>query len=315
MLKRLGRTVLQIIALLFIVTALVFLLQSLVPGDAARSILGTSGNDQLYHQLRDQLGLDLPVWQQYANYWAQVLHGSFGTTLATGQPVLTALLDRLPVTLSLVTLSTLVSATIGILLGVAAAAGRGVIRAAADVAALSGVAFPNFWLAILLVLVFAVTIPLFPATGYTAFEESPTEWLRSLVLPVIALAIGGIGLIAKTTRDGMRRSLTSDFARTLRANGVREASIVWRHGLKNSALNVLPVVSVVFIASLGGSVLVENVFALNGLGSLVVSAVTGHEIYLVLGVAVLFTLLVGAINLVVDLLCGVFDPRLKASRS
>ncbi|MGP3769700.1 ABC transporter permease [Streptomyces sp. SDT5-1] len=315
MLKLLTRNVLRTVALLFFVTALVFVLQSLVPGDTARSILGTSGNETLYEQLRQKLGLDLPLWQQYLNYWKQVLSGSFGTNLTTGQPVLATVLDRLPVTLSLVLLSTAVTAVVGVLLGIAASTGRGARRAVADVTSLIGIAFPNFWLAILMVLTFAVTIPLFPATGYTEFADSPAQWIRSLVLPVAALSVGGIGLIAKTTRDSMRRCLNGDFARTLRANGVSESRVIWRHCLKNSALQILRVLSVVFIASLGGSVLVENVFALNGLGSLIVGAVTGHQIYQVLGVSVLFTVLVGAVNLVIDVLCGVFDPRLKGATS
>ncbi|WEG08469.1 ABC transporter permease [Microbacterium horticulturae] len=313
--RLLGRTALQIVALLFIVTALVFALQSLVPGDAARAILGSSGDEQLYLQLREKLGLDTPLWQQYLGYWGQVFHGSLGTTLTTGVPVLQTLIDRLPITLSLVVLSVLVSGTLGVLLGVAAARGRRWTRTLADVASLAGTAFPNFWLAILLILGFAVAIPLFPATGYADFTDSPADWARSLVLPVIALSVGGVGLIAKTTRDGMLRALHSDFARTLRANGVTERRVVWAHALKNSALLVLPALSVSFIASLGGAVLIENVFALNGLGSLVVSAVAAHEIYQVLGVAILFTVIVGIVNLLVDVMHGLFDPRLRGGAS
>ncbi|MFT4210930.1 MAG: ABC transporter permease [Microbacterium sp.] len=315
MLRLIGRTILQTVVLLFIVTAVVFVLMSLVPGDAARAILGTTGTEEQYQQLREQLGLDLPLWQQYANYWATLFSGSFGTTLHTHQPVLTSILDRMPITLSLVVGATLVSTIVGILLGVLAATSSRIVRSAVDVVSLLGTALPSYWLAILGVMVFALAVPLLPATGYVDFWSSPVRWAQSLVLPVAALALGGVALIAKTTRDGMLRATNGLYARTLRAGGVSEGAIVWRHALKNSALPILPIVNVMFVSALGGSVFVESIFALNGLGSLIVTAVSAHEIYQVLGVAVIFTVFACATNLIVDVLLGVFDPRLKGGRA
>lgn len=304
------RTLLQGVLLLLLVTALTFALQSLIPGDPARAILGTGATEQQYLELREQLGLDDPLWLRYVNYWAGVFQGDLGTTMATNIPVGELVVQRLPVTLSLLVLGTLVTILVGVTLGVLSSrSGKG--GAVVDVVSLLGLAIPNFWIAIMLVTLFAVTIPLFPATGYVKLEQSPLGWAQALVLPTIAASLTGAAIVAKTTRDSIADSMSGLWVRTLRASGASEGRILWRHALRNAAIPVLSVGHVVFVGLLGASVFIESVFALPGLGSLMVRSVTGHELYVVLGVVLVYTVLVVIANLLTELGYSWANPRVR----
>lgn len=310
MVRLLLRSVVQAVVLVVIVTALTFVLQSFVPGDAARAILGTGASEEQYLALREELGLDLPLFVRFANYWVGIFQGSLGTTLETNLSVGDLLLQRLPTTLSLVLLGTLLTSVVGVLLGVLGTR-RGGLGTSVDVLSLLGLAIPSFWIAILLVSLFAITWPLFPATGYVDFTDSPFEWLRALVLPVLALSLMSTSIVAKTTRDSVSDSMGRLWVRTLRANGVSEASIVWKHALKNAAIPILSVANIVVVGMLGASVFVENVFALPGLGSLMVRSVYGHEIYVVVGIVLVFTIIVIIANILADLAYGWVNPRVR----
>jgi peptide/nickel transport system permease protein len=213
--------------------------------------------------------------------------------------------------LSLVVGSTLLAAVIGALLGVGGALRADIAGTAIDALSMVGLAIPNFFLGLILIALFAVAIPLFPATSYVPFDESPLEWARSLVLPVVALATPGIAVVAKQTRDSMRAVLERPFIRTLRASGLPRRSIIYKHALRSAAIPVVTVLGLIFVASLGGTVLVESVFAMPGLGGLAVQATTQHDLPLIQGVAVYFTVLVVAVNLLVDLAYGWLDPRVR----
>jgi peptide/nickel transport system permease protein len=300
------------VPLLFIVSALTFVLLSLTPGDAAQTILGTSGNRAQYAQIRHQLGLDQPLYSQYWQWLNRLLHGNLGSSLFTGESVASQLNSRLPVTLSLMVGSTLLAATIGIGLGVLSALSRRpFVRRGSDVMSLLGMAIPNFWFALVLVSVFAVTWKIFPATGYTPFAQSPSEWALGLVLPVVALAVAGIAVVAKQTRDAMLDVMNRDFIRTLRAAGLNEASVVFRHALRNAAIPVVTVLGLQLVGLLSGTVLVEAVFVLPGLGGLAVQATNQHDIPVVQGVAVYFTLFVIALNLFVDVAYSWLNPKVR----
>lgn len=301
------------VPLVLVVSMLVFVLEALTPGNAARSILGSGGTQAQYQALRRQLGLNQPLVVQYWHYIDKVFHGNFGSSLLTGQAVTTLLNQRLPVTLSLIILSTLLAAVAGILLGTISAVRGGVIGKIVDVLSMAGLALPSFWLGLVLVVLFAEDLRWFPATGYTALDVSVTAWLRSLVLPVIALGMAGIAGIAKTTRESMLDVLSRDFIRTLRAAGVPENSIIWKHALRNAAIPVLSITSLIFIGALSGTVFVETVFVLPGLGSLLVTAVNNHEIAEIEGVAIYFTLIVVAVNLIVDIAYGWLNPKVRTS--
>jgi peptide/nickel transport system permease protein len=313
MLSMIGRRLALSLPLLVIVPTVTFLLAALIPGDVARTILGADATQAQYLQLRQSLGLNEPLLTRYFTWLGNALHGNLGTSLFWQQPVVSLLDSRLEVTLSLVIGSTAVAAVIGVLLGVVAALRSGVAGKSVDAIALAGLAVPNFFLGLLLVTWFAVTLRVFPATGYVSLRQSPSGWLSSIVLPVITLAVPGVAVLAKQTRDAMREVLGRPFIRTLRAAGVPARSIILRHALRNAAIPVVTVVGLIFIGSLSGTVLVETVFALPGLGGLAVQATSQHDLPLIQGVAVYFTVAVICANLLVDLTYSWLDPRVRAS--
>jgi peptide/nickel transport system permease protein len=308
------RRLLWSVPLLFVVSILTFVLLALTPGDPAATIVGTSGTPDQYKELRQQLGLNHPLYVQYWHWLHGVLHGTLGTSLFTGAPVASLLDSRLPVTLSLMLGAGLLSAALGVSLGTAAALSqRTWVRRIVDAVSLLGMAIPNFWLALVLVAVFAVSYRVFPATGYVPFAISPGSWAQSLVLPWITLAVAGTASIAKQSRDAMLDVLRQDFIRTLRAAGVPERSIVLRHALRNAAIPVVTVIGILLVGTLSGTVFVEAVFVLPGLGGLAVQATTQHDIPVVQGVALYFTLFVVAINLVVDLAYSWLNPKVRTA--
>jgi peptide/nickel transport system permease protein len=313
MLSLIGRRLALSLPLLVIVPTVTFLLAALIPGDVARTILGADATQAQYLQLRQTLGLNEPLLTRYFAWLGNALHGNLGTSLFWQQPVSSLLDSRLQVTLSLVIGSTALATAVGVVFGVVAALRAGVVGKIVDAIAMVGLAIPNFFLGLLLVTWFAVTLRAFPATGYVPFSQSPGGWLRSIVLPVITLAVPGIAVIAKQTRDAMLEVLDRPFIRTLRAAGVPGRSIIGKHALRNAAIPVVTVTGLIFIASLSGTVLVETVFALPGLGGLVVQATSQHDLPLIQGVAVYFTIAVICVNLLVDLTYSWLDPRVRVS--
>jgi peptide/nickel transport system permease protein len=216
------------------------------------------------------------------------------------------------VTLWLIGGALLVSAILGIGMGVFSAARQGAAGRAVDGFALLGFAIPSFWLGAVLVALFAVDLRLLPATGYVSLAQSPGQWLRSLILPVATLALSGVAAIAKQTREAMLEALSSEYIRMARANGISPASILFRHALKNAAAPVLTVIGLQAVGLLGGTVLAESVFSLPGLGGLAVTSALGRDLPTMQGVVVYFTIIVVIINLAVDLAYSWVNPRVRA---
>lgn len=297
--------------LIVVVTVLTFVLESLVPGNTARAIIGVSGSPAAYQRLRVELGLNNPLWYQYWQYLDQVLHGNLGTSVFTGEPVSALLNQRLGVTLSLVLLATAFCAVLGVLLGVVSAVRGGVVGRAVDVLSLVGLALPGFWVAIILAAVFAVSLRIFPATGYIPPTDSVGRWLWALTLPVIALGLGGVASVAKQTRDSMKDTLAREYVRTLRASGIGRGSIIWKHALRNGAIPVVTVLGLVFVSALSSTVFVEAVFVLPGLGSMAVTATSQHDIPVIEGIALYFTVLVVIVNLLLDVVYGMLNPKVR----
>jgi peptide/nickel transport system permease protein len=298
--------------LVFIVSMLTFVLENIAPGDAARTILGLNYSPKNYQVWRQRLGLNQPLYVQYWHWLYGVFHGSLGVSLLDGQSVTTALNQRLPVTLSLVLGTTVVSAIIGMGLGlISALRKRGVIARFVDVLSLLGLALPNFWIALVLIAFLAVAHPIFPATGYVAYSQSFGGWLRSLVLPVAAMSLGVLAVIAKQTRDSMLDVLDRDFIWAMRARGVKERTIIFRHALRSGAIPIVTIFGLIFVGLLSGTVLVETVFGLPGLGGLAVTATSEHDLPMVQGVAVYFTLLVIVVNLLVDIAYAWLNPKVR----
>jgi peptide/nickel transport system permease protein len=305
------RRLLSSIPLLLIVSMIVFVLESLIPGDVARGVAGVNATAAQIAMLNREAGLDQPLWVQYMHWLGNALHGSLGSSLVDHSSVAGALASRLPVTLSLVIGATLVATVAGMVLGVLSSRGNRLVARVVDVLSIGGLAVPSFWLALILISLFAVKLRLLPATGYIRFGDSPSGWAQSLVLPVVALSMNGVTAIAKLTREAMLDVLDSEFVRNLRANGIPERSVVYRHALRSSAMRITTMSALLFIGALGGSVVIENVFGIPGLGSLAVAATTAKDYPVIQGVAIYFTLLVIAVNLLTDVTYGWINPRVR----
>ncbi len=311
MVRLIGKRLLFWLPMLFAVTIAVFSLQAIIPGDIARSIVGTNGTPEQYAQVRAQLGLDQPLWEQYADYLRGLAQGSLGNSLVNGEPVTAILNQRLPATLSIVVISTLLCAVSGIGIGVLSAVRGGWIATALDSLALIGLALPGFWVALMLVSMFAIALPLFPAIGYVPLSQGAGAWLHSLVLPVLALTVGWIASVAKQTRASMLESLSSPHVLTLAASGISRRSIIYKHALRDALSPIITVIGLFSVAALGAAVFVEVVFALPGLGSAAVHSVTERDIPVIEGIAIYFTVIVMVVNLVIEVLYGLLDPRVR----
>lgn len=297
--------------LLLLVTGLVFFLQTFLPGDVAYFLAGMEAPPEQVRQLRAELRLDDPVLVQYGRWLWAVAQGDLGRSLVNGEPVAQALSTRLAVTLSLVGLMTLLSSAVGVLLGIVSATSRSWVRSFIDVVSVVGLAIPNFWLGLLLIAVFSVSLGWLPATGYSPLSGGAGAWLGSLTLPVLTLACWAVTSVAKQTRDGMMDALGRDFIRNLRANGLPERSIIFRHALRNAALPVLTVSGLIFVSAVSSSVIVEKVFSLPGLGTLAVNATAANDIPMLQGVTLYFTLIVIVVNLLIDIAYGLINPQVR----
>lgn len=301
------------VPLVIAVSAVMFVLVSLTPGDPALQILGANATPASIEALREQLGLDKPLLQQYWEWLVGVLQGNFGKSIYSGQSVVRLIGDRLPATASLIVLSGAMIAIAGGALGLLSAIRGGWFGRFLDVVSLAGLALPSFWVAIMLVATFAVALRWLPATGYVPFERAPLDWLLALVLPVISLSLVGVTMVAKQMRDSATDVLDRDYIRVLRANGLSERSILFKHVLRNAAAPSMTILGLGMVAALAGSVFVENVFVIPGLGTLVTSAALNSDVTVVLGVGVYFTFAVILINLVVDISYGLLNPKVRVS--
>ena len=303
------RRILALVPVLLLITLVVFLVMDLVPGDAVDAIAsqaesGLSVEDK--ERIRQELGLNDPLPVRYARWLADVLRGDFGTSIWSGQPVLSAVLDRFPSTLELTVASIGVAVVIGFALGTIAALTRGgPLDTLAMGIAIVGVSIPVFWLGLLLLLGFAVRLQWFPVIGQAG--------LGALVLPAFTLGIKAAGVISRLVRSGLIEVMSQDYIRTAHAKGLRYAQVVRGHAFKNALIPVVTVVGLQFGSLLAGAVIVEAVFARRGIGELIVSAIQARDYPVVQG-AVLFTALVYVfVNLAVDILYGFLDPRIRYS--
>jgi peptide/nickel transport system permease protein len=299
-----------------VITAATFVLASMAPGDAAKAILSSQSGSytmQQYQQMRHALGIDQPLPVQYWHWLDGVLHGSLGADLFSGQPVTQQLNARLGPSLSVIVGTVIVSGVAGVSLGIVSALRGGALGRLVDVVSLAGLAFPNFWLALVLVELLAVKVQVFPATGYVPLSADPGPWLRSIALPVLTLSAGGVAFVGKQTRDSLSEVMSRDFIVTLRARGLSRRSVVLRHALRNAAIPVVTVLGLLLVGLLGGTVLIENVFSIPGLGQEAVTAAGSHDLPVIEGVAFYFAVVVVIANLLVDVSYRLLNPRVRES--
>lgn len=307
------RRLILAVPLLVLVSGLSFFLVSVTPGDPAEQILGLNAPPGAYPKLRRQLGLDVPLYEQYWDWLRKALHGDLGASLFTDESVAHGINGRLTVTLTLIGGALLVSLLIGVAMGMYSAIRGGILGRIVDGFSLVGFALPAFWLGAVLITLFADDLGWLPATGYVGISQSPAGWLRSAVLPVLALALGGVAAVAKQAREAMLEVMGSEYVRMTWANGIAPWSIYARHAGKNVAARVLTILGLQAVGLLGGTVVVETLFGLPGLGSLAVSSSIQHDIPMVQGIVVYFTLIVVLINLVVDLAYALVNPKVRVT--
>ena len=299
------------IPLVVIVTSLTFVMIDLLPGNAAEALIGLGAKPEDLQQLTTELGLDRPLWAQWWIWMSGVLHGDLGHSLTTKEAVASALGYRVGVTLSLAFGTLIFAVAVGVTLGVLTARGSGRSARGVDLLATVGYSIPPFWLAIVLIFFFSVKLGWLPAVGYTAPTVSLGKWAMSLVLPVLALSMHLITALAKQTRDAMRDTLASSYILALRANGMSERSIIFKHALRNAAIPIVTVIGVLFIGLLTGTVIIESVFAMPGLGATAVYATSVGDIPMIQGVALYLTLAVVVVNILTDLAYGWLNPKVR----
>lgn len=313
MLRFLTRRVLSGLALLVVIATLAFLLLYLGAGDVGRRILGPTASAETVALKNQQLGLDEPLLTRFGDWAIHALQGDLGTSWFSGASVTTLLVTRIGVTLSLVIGAILLSALVSVLLGVWAAVGAGVIDRVVQVIAVLGFAIPGFLVALGLVNLFALQLKWFRPTGYVPLTTSFGGWLGSITLPVIALAIGVIATVALQVRSSVVDALGQEWVRTLRSRGLSERRIVYRYVLRTAAGPALAVLAVQFIALIGGAVIVEQVFAIPGLGQVSVTATSQGDVPLVMGLVLAVSIIVLIVNLVIDIVQGWLNPKVRVA--
>ncbi|HKG25891.1 MAG TPA: ABC transporter permease [Thermomicrobiales bacterium] len=296
------RRVLQVVPVLIGVSILAFLMSHLVPGDPVSVMLGQHGTAEEAERLREELGLNDPIYVQYGRFVWHAVQGDLGRSIRSGQPVLTEIRERFGTTLTLTIVSVGVAVVVGMSLGVAAATSGKMGDAAIMAFALLGISMPYFWSGILLILLFGLKLGWLPVAG-----SGP----KALVLPAITLAAPAAAVLARMTRSTMLEVLNQDFVRTARAKGLREQIVVVRHVLKNALIPVVTIIGLQFGGLLSGSVIVESVFSRPGLGRYTVTAIEARDFPQIQGIVLVTAAIYVFVNLAVDLLYAVLDPRIR----
>lgn len=302
--RYIAQRLLQLAPVLLSVSILVFLMIHLVPGDPVQVMLQDYGSSEQAATLRHALGLDRPLVVQYGSFVWRVLHADLGRSIRTGRPVASEIGLRLPYTLRLTAASMAVAIALGLVLGmVAAMRHRGLLDYAAMVAALAGISLPSFWFGLVLILIFSYHLRWFPPAG--------ADSAASLILPAITLGASAASIIARLSRSSLLEVLRHEFIRTARAKGLGELRILYRHGLRNALIPVLSIVGLQFAGLLGGAVIIESVFGWPGLGRLAVDAIFNRDIPTIQGIVLVAAAIFVAVNLCVDLLYALVDPRIR----
>ena len=306
------RRLLISVPVLVLVSLTSFAVIWLVPGDPAAVFLDAGATPQQLAQVRHQLGLDEPFYLQMLAWYGRILHGDLGRSILLNRSVTAAIIERLPVTLSLTALALVFAALMGMVAGLLAAVRHGSWADQSIMTlALIGLSVPEFWLGLMLIFTFAVRLHWFPAGNFVPLTESFAGWWQSMALPAFTLAAVQMGFIARMTRSAMLEVLRQDFIRTADAKGLPWSVVVARHGLPNALVPILTVIGIVTGGLLGGAGVVEQVFSLPGVGRLVIGAVLSRDFPVIQGALLFVALIYLLINLIVDVLYAVVDPRVR----
>lgn len=289
---------------LFGVSILVFLMIHLIPGDPVSNILGEFATDEAIANLRSSLGLDKPLITQYIGFISGVFQGDLGTSYVTNLNVLDEIINRFPITFQLAVYSLIIGSIFGIILGIVAAVKQNTFfDQLAMLVSLVGISAPGFWIALFLIFVFSYLVPIFPISGYDGFY--------SLILPSITLGLGTTGNIARMTRSSMLEVIKQDYMRTAEAKGVNILRLIFRHGLQNALIPVITIIGLQFGSLLAGAVVTETVFALPGIGSLAIEAISSRDMPTIQGLVLFMAFMFIIVNLLIDIIYSFIDPRIK----
>lgn len=314
MLRLIVQRLLALLPLLFIVSVLTFSFTSLLPSDPVDLIIGDTGTQEQHAMVRERLGLDRPIVTRYVEWLGRAVQGDLGTSYFNSVAVTSAVMQRLPVTLSLTVVSALIAIVVGVAAGIAAALRpRSLVDRFATLGATIGQAIPNFWFGLILVAIFAVNLRWFPATGFTPISVSPWDWLRSVTLPAIALGLSASAAIARQVRSAMVGVLQQDYIRAARAQGLPRRRVILKYALTNAMIPVVAVLSFQITVLLGGALIVEQVFAINGLGTLAITAVRQQDIPMIQGLVLVMVALVVLVQLATDVIYGLLNPKARPS--
>lgn len=307
LLRRLGGALLVI----FLTSIVVAMMVHLVPGDAASAIAGDDPTPEQIEAIRERLGLDRPILNQYFDWAGDAIQGDFRSSLVNNRNVTELITEALPATISITLAAAFVAIVIGVTFGSIAGLRRGATDRVASLLTSLGIAMPSFWVGMLLVSIFALELGWLPATSYIPFTESPGTWLRHITLPAIALGVAMAAEIARQTRGGVIEVMAQPFIRTARAKGVQGANLVTRHVGRNAAIPVVTVLGLQLGRLLGGVIVVELVFGISGLGTLAISAVSNRDFPVIQAYVVLTAVVVVVINLLVDLSYSWINPKVR----
>ncbi len=306
------RRLIALLPVLLVVSTVGFFLIYLTPGDPAAVMLGPDATQDEIDNLRTQMGLNRPLHVQLLRWYGRTLRGDLGDSIFLQRPVLQAILERLEPTVLLTTMALVVAIAIGVPAGVVSAVRRNSwMDQAAMGIALFGVSVPGFWLGLNLILFFSVYLGLFPVAGYVPLAESVARAARSLVLPALTLGIGGSALIARMTRSSMLEVMSQDYVRTARAKGNKERRVIIRHALRNAMIPTITVIGLALGGLLAGAIVTETVFALPGVGRLVISSVQRRDYPVIQGVLMFIASIYVLVNLLIDVIYVYLDPRVK----
>lgn len=307
------RRLLALVPLLFLVSLGVFSLTLLLPGDPAITLAGGEGaSPEDIEEVREALGLNDPFPVRYGRWVAGVLHGDFGRSLDSGKPVSDEIRARFPVTFGIAIMAILVALSIGVPAGILGGVRPGSLADRLGVLAASiGIAIPSFWLAMILIAFLAVQLGWLPAIGYRGFGQSPVDWLRHVVMPALALGTAASAAMARQLRAALVDVLGTNYVRTAWAKGAGSGRVLAKHALKNAALPAITILGLQFSALLGGTVIIEQIFGIPGLGSYSLRAIIANDLPVIQAVTIVFVLVHVLFNLLVDLAYGLLDPRIR----
>ena len=302
----------SVIPVLFIVSTMVFLIMHFTPGDPAIVMLGDEASQEQVNDLREQLGLDRPIYEQYVSWIWNALQGDLGQSYFMNQSVISAIVSHLGPTISLGILAEIIALVLALPMGILAARRKGT---ATDQTVMSfsllGMSVPNFLLGLFLILIFSVTLRWLPVAGYQPLSDGLWAHLKFLILPAFALGTAHAALIARMTRSAMLEVLNENYIKTARAKGVRERIVIYKHALRNAFLPILTVAGQSFLSLMGGTAIVETIFSIPGIGQLIVNGVMRRDYAVVQGAVLYVTFAFVFINLAVDLLYGVVNPKVR----